>query len=249
MSADPVPWSARLLERVRRLGLLGLDGAVPAGQDGDDAASGPTVSGLRVAAGSVSARVDDCDVWLDLRVFEAPQWARIEQAVAADRELVERLLDGEVPDSVDAVLARAGLSLLPARAADLTLECSCPQWAVCRHIAAVFAAFGAAVDADPFLLFGWRGRDRERLLRHLRELRAAVVVETPADPAPERPLAECLDDFWTEGDRHRRLRLAESPDRAGRAEAAAARLGPSGIVIRGRTLEALLQPAYDALID
>jgi len=61
-------------------------------------------------------------------------------------------------------------------------------------------------------------------------------------------LRDCLDDFWQEGGRHRALRAAAGADDPGGADAAAA-LGPSGIMIRGRSLEALLRPAYQALRD
>ena len=256
------PWSARFLARVESLGLLRLDPS--------PAAAGPTVSELSIAAGSVGARVSGSggrdgsdegvsyDVWVELAVFEPRQWARAEQAIAADHEVREALMDGEMPARLEGVLARAGLSLLPARATDLTLECSCPQWSACRHLTAVLIALAAAFDVNPFLLLAWRGRDRDRLLRHLGELRSAAKADLPgspgtpgsprrASPAGERPLAERLDDFWSEGEPQ------GAPPRpsevAASAEPAPARLGPSGIVIRGRSLEALLRPAYEALVD
>ena len=42
----------------------------------------------------------------------------------------------------------------------------------CKHLAATFYLLAEAFDADPFLILRWRGRDRETLLRRLRELRA-----------------------------------------------------------------------------
>jgi uncharacterized Zn finger protein len=233
-----------------------------------DAASALTVEGLQVGPGSVRARVPDAsgggyEVWIELPVFDRARWTRAEQALAADAEAREQLFDGEFPERLDAVLARAGLSLLPARSRDLAAECSCPLWSpACEHLAAVLGALAAAFDEDPFLLTAWRGRDRERLLRHVRDAHAARTAAEPgeagaADPS-SRPLAECLADFWQEGSRHRRLRAAsgsgaagtgaEGAEQAGEAgEAAVAALGPSGIVIRGRALESLLAPAYRAL--
>ncbi|MEY9964339.1 putative Zn finger protein [Streptacidiphilus sp. MAP12-16] len=216
------------------------------------------MSELTVSAGSTGARVAGSggrsyDVWVELAVFDPAQWARAEQALAADEDVREALFDGEVPPRLEGVLARSGLSLLPARATDLTLECSCPQWSPCGHLAAVLGALAAALDDDPFLLLAWRGRDRGRLLRHLGALRsAAEESRAEAEPAAasERPLAERLHDFWTEGDRHRSLLSGqERSQEPGTAEAATAPLGASGIVIRGRSLESLLQPAYEALID
>lgn len=261
-------WSRRFLARLQALGL----GSGPDGS-GQSPPPRPQVSALTVTAGSVGARVSSSDghshdVWVELAVFDARQWARAEQALAEDAEVREALLDGEAPARIEGVLARSGLSLLPARAADLTLECTCPQWSVCGHLTATLAALAAAFDTDPFLLTAWRGRSRERLLRHLAERRAAAAEAgaEPAAPVAERPLAELLQDFWSEGQQHRALRSAAGSGKAGealtageaprdgaarpdRTGAAPGELGPSGILIRGRALETLLLPAYEALVD
>jgi hypothetical protein len=59
------------------------------------------------------------------------------------------------------------------------------------------------------------------------------------------PLHQRLDDFWCEGEQHRALRNASD----GTAGAAPEQLGPSGIMIRGKPLETLLLPAYEAFMD
>jgi uncharacterized Zn finger protein len=248
MSADNAgtaagTWSRRFLARLETLGVFRMEQLAPLS---------PQVSGLTVSAGSVGARVAGSDgrgfdVWVELPAFDARQWARAEQAITEDGEVREALLDGEFPDAFEGVLARAGLSLLPVRATDLALECSCPQWSSCRHLAAVLGALAAAFDADPFLLTAWRGRSHARLLRHLAQCRAAAEdpVAPTAPPVPELPLDQRLDDFWCEGEQHRALR--DSPD--GAAGAAPSQLGPSGIMIRGKSLETLLLPAYEAFMD
>lgn len=242
-TVTPHAWSRRFLARLEALGVFRMEQLAP---------PSPQVSGLTVSAGSVGARVAGSDgrgfdVWIELPVFDARQWARAEQALTEDPSVREALLDGEFPDGFEGVLARAGLSLLPVRATDLALECSCPQWSACRHLAAVLGSLAAAFDADPFLLVVWRGRSQARLLRHLAQRRAAAddPVSPTAPPVPELPLDQRLDDFWTEGEQHRALR--NNPD--GTAGAAPQQLGPSGIMIRGKSLEALLLPAYEAFMD
>ena len=236
-------WSRRFLARLESLGVFRMEQLAP---------PSPQVSGLTVTAGSVGARVAGSDgrgfdVWVELPVFDARQWARAEQALIEDSDVGEALLDGEFPAGFEGVLARAGLSLLPVRAADLALECSCPQWSACRHLAAVLGALAVAFDADPFLLTAWRGRSGERLLRHLAQRPAAAddPVAPTAPPVPELPLDQRLDDFWCEGEQHRTLRNATD----GIAGAAPRQLGPSRIMIRGRSLEELLLPAYEAFMD
>ncbi|MFE2430323.1 hypothetical protein ACFXJ5_26685 [Streptomyces sp. NPDC059373] len=56
----------------------------------------------------------------------------------------------------------------------------------------------------------------------------------------DRPLADCLEDFWDCADDLPRERDPGPPDPA------PGRLGPSGITVRGRDLAAVLRPAYDA---
>ena len=74
-----------------------------------------------------------------------------------------------------------GLSLFPASARDLALDCTCPDQAVpCKHLAAVCYVLAERFDADPFAMLALRGRDRETLLDDLRARRAE------RGPAPRR---------------------------------------------------------------
>jgi uncharacterized Zn finger protein len=89
-----------------------------------------------------------------------------------------------------------GLSLFPASARDLALDCTCPDQAVpCKHLAAVCYVLAERFDADPFAMLALRGRDRETLLADLRERRA----EAGPAPAHGTPLAEVLSEFYAGG--------------------------------------------------
>jgi uncharacterized Zn finger protein len=205
-------------------------------------------------------------VWIDLPVFSPDEWARAEQAIVDDTAGYEQILDGDLPADLEEVFAHCGLSLFPATAEDLTMDCSCPDWVVpCAHVTAVFYALARAFEADPFAILTWRGRTRSRLLDHLHDLRKAAVLTPrpvvrprPVDPAElERPLAECLDDFWLEGlqaDGFRagfQVKVDDRRSEAGRqaADLALNRLAPPDLVIRGRNLADLLAPAYRAFLS
>ncbi|MFC5911442.1 hypothetical protein [Streptacidiphilus monticola] len=224
-------WSERLLTRIEVLGIgSGLSADAMRG-----AGSGVRrVAELTVGPGSVHAVVEEqqdrFETWADLAVWDAEQWQRAEQAVARPPSEALRLLtQGQFPPDLDASLARAGLSLLPGQAAELSLECTCPaRDPDCRHLAAVLGAFADRVDADPFLLTTWRGREKNRLLHRLRRL--------PARP----PLA----GFWVES-----APYPEPEPQAPGRRSALEELGPSGISIRGRALEHWLAPAYAAMRD
>jgi uncharacterized Zn finger protein len=235
-------WSERFVARLRSVGI--------------SAALSGEVSGLVVAAGSITAQVQGSrrrpyDVWIDLPVFSPAQWARAERAMADDPSCHEQILDGEMPADLEDVFARCGLSLLPAKAQDLAMDCSCPDWAVpCKHVTAVVRALAEAFDADPFAVLTWRGRTRSRLLDHLHELRKVAAptprpVLNPRPVDPERPLAECLDDFWLDGFHAGRDDQRSEAQRQP-ADLALNRLAPPDLAIRGRNLADLLAPAYRA---
>ena len=106
-------------------------------------------------------------------------------------------------------------------------------------------------DADPFLIFAWRGRDREELLERLRArpgevtdgTRGSDLWEVPDVGMP--PLAETVDRFW-EADPG-----IDQPSVRPRAIAATdgilRGLDPELTQVSGRPLTILLAPAYPAI--
>jgi uncharacterized Zn finger protein len=256
-----IPWSERLVTRLRSLGISAMDAGKGSGTMSGEVSG--EVSGLTVAAGSITAQVQGSrrrpyDVWIELPVFSPAQWARAERAIADDGSCYEQILDGDLPADLEEVFARCGLALFPAKAQDLAMDCSCPDWVVpCPHVRAVLFALAEAFDAEPFAILTWRGRTRSRLLDHLHDLRKITAPSPrPVDgTGVERPLAECLDDFWLEGGQPYGSGAGglqagghDQPGAAGRqpADLALSRLTRSDLVIRGRNLTDLLSPAYDA---
>ena len=129
-----------------------------------------------ITAGVVGTRVTPYRVSITLPTLDSDTWQRGLAAVADNLLLVIRLLERELPDEVGAVLRRAGIELFPIRG-ELAARCSCPDVAnPCKHVAAVFYLFAAALDSDPFLLFRLRGLDRDALL-------AAVGGDLPSGEA------------------------------------------------------------------
>jgi uncharacterized Zn finger protein len=145
---------------------------------------------LEVTPGQVTASVQGSrpkpyDVTIGLAVFADPIWAGVEQALAAEALGAAKLLAGELPPHVEDVFLAAGAPLFPARFADLTMRCSCPDNAVpCKHLAAACYLLAERFDADPFDILLWRGRSRDALLAALRALRGEGTAEADeADPA------------------------------------------------------------------
>ena len=135
------------------------------------------------------------------------------------------------------------------RRRDLEMSCSCPDWEVpCKHLAAVCYVLAEAFDDDPFAMLAWRGRDREELLAALRRIGAGTARARRARVinVTDRPLAECLDDFWSPGLSPARLRAmptapAAAPDLLLRS------FEPPRDAVRGQDLADVLAPAYQRL--
>ena len=220
---------------------------------------------LQVAAGLVSARVQGSRVRpyrvrLETPVLAAPDWKRVEQAMAGRAAFAARLLAGEMPHDIEETFAAAGVSLFPASPRNLASSCSCPDWSnPCKHVAAVYYLLAEAFDDDPFLIFAWRGRTRSGLAacarcgaaiparrgtRDVRGRRAGPGDDGGLVPPLEAPpLTECLDRFWSAGDLDALGSAREQPRSPTHYCASSTASGGRG----GRDLAELLAPAYRIL--
>ncbi|MEU5940413.1 SWIM zinc finger family protein [Micromonospora sp. NPDC047548] len=141
----------------------------------------------RVEATVQGSRAEPYRVRIELAVFPAALWERVERDLAAQAFFSARLLAGDLPAELEELFAAAGAPLFPSGVAELTQRCSCPDFAVpCKHLAATFYLLAEAFDADPFQLLHWRGRSRAELLDRLRTLRAGAT-DPAGPPQPSDP--------------------------------------------------------------
>lgn len=204
---------------------------------------------LRVDPGAVTAAVQGSRrapyrVRVGVLAFGKAEWARVAQALADDAWYAAALLSGELPAGIEDIFAAAGLPLFPERAADLAMDCSCPDGAVpCKHLAAVLYLLAETFDSDPFAILAWRGRGRAELLAALDDLRAVGGPDPDrlARAAGRQSLSACLDSYWV-GAPAALPRLAP----AGGAGSVLDGLPPIGVAVRGTDLADLLRPAYRA---
>jgi hypothetical protein len=139
-----------------------------------------------IVAGVQGSRAKPYRVTVRVRTYSEKEWDRTLAALASQVGHLAALLDGEMPPGVADDLAAAKIDLLPV-AGEVQPRCSCPDWAEpCKHAAAVCYLVADTLDADPFLLFLMRGRDRDTLLAGLRARRAAGVGGTAGGGAPGR---------------------------------------------------------------
>lgn len=234
-------WSARFVQVLEDIGVGGRM------ERGRRYARAGQVVELEMSAGAVTATVQGSRarpyrVRIGLRAFDKTEWAQVSQALADDAWYAARLLAGEMPEDIEDVFSRVDLSLFPAHAGELSMDCTCPDGAVpCKHLAAVLYLLAESFDTDPFAILGWRGRDRDDLLAGLSALRSGG--STPASAAagsdPVVPLADCLDSYFQ--------LQAEIPLRdpvRTRSDSLLDQLPPVEVTVRGTELVELLRSVY-----
>lgn len=205
------------------------------------------VVAMTITQGEVAARVQGSrEEPYSLTIGFAPvtQWDRVEEAIASRALFSAQLLAGEMPSTLEEVFADAGVALFPRSIGDLTMRCSCPDFAVpCKHIAATFYLLAEAFDADPFQILLWRGRTREELLSHLGSS-ALFEAETPDvfEAVPTTPLESLLDRYWVAP-----VPLPSKPSTVETAPDLLLRQLPRpGAALGGSALIDLLRPCYEA---
>jgi uncharacterized Zn finger protein len=233
-------WSGRFVQV--------LEGIIAGGrlQRGRNYARRGQVMSLDVDAGMVTARVQGSRprpyrVRIGITAFGKAEWATLERALAGSAWYSAKLLAGEMPGDIEEMFAAHRLSLFPATAGELSMDCSCPDWEVpCKHIAAAFYLLAEAFDDDPFTILAWRGRERDDLLANLH---AARREGPPAADDPDRtgtPLSECLESYFAMAGEIPLTSPAPAP-----GGSLPGQLPPVDVAVRGRTLTELLEPAYE----
>lgn len=247
-------WSRHFLELLESLGMGGrLDRGRRYARQGQ-------VISLDVERGAVTASVQGSrarpyQVRIAVTKLDEAQWRRVEAALVERALFAAKLLSGEMPHEIEEAFAGCGLSLFPGSIRELRTSCSCPDRAnPCKHVAAVYYLLGEAFDDDPFLIFRWRGRDRQQLLDNLRALRGGTstdpaTVEDPweeAEAVPTVDLGAVVDTFWQAGDVASPLRPWLVGDAV--ADAVLRELDDLERTVTGEALVERVRPAYPALV-
>jgi uncharacterized Zn finger protein len=213
-----------------------------------------------------------------VRSFGASEWARVEEDLVGEARFTADLLAGRMPAGIGEVFAGAGLSLVPLSLDEVAMDCSCERWPMpCVHLAATCYALARSFEEDPFGVFAWRGRHRDELLLHLRELRAsaAVAAHTAAAQATGSPSTAAghgagvtlsgsseISDlsgssesgrvwheaFWG-GESSAPAAVSGRPGAVTRPDALLDQLDPPPLSHDGRPVVDLLRPAYLAMPD
>lgn len=154
-----------------------------------------SVVDLAIARGKVEAFVAGSELYtvkIHIAQLKRARWRRVVTRCTGRIGSLVGLLRGELSAEVLAVLADPTEGLFP-EPREITMECSCPDWAgMCKHVAAVLYGVGARLDEKPELFFSLRQVDQTELLS---SATSGAVSRTGAG-AGKRIAAEKLADVF-----------------------------------------------------
>lgn len=161
-------WARRWLEAIEP---MGFGGRLARGRN--YAISGQIVSiqmkGPDVIADVVGTRPDPYRVNINFSIPDEKVRESIVSDLRAEPMLIARLLADEMPMEVEEIFRRYGVALFPGgkigpRKYDVTIDCSCPDWAnPCKHSCAVMLILGEEIARRPLTLLELRGIITEEL--------------------------------------------------------------------------------------
>ncbi|MDD4889863.1 MAG: SWIM zinc finger family protein [Phycisphaerae bacterium] len=148
-----------------------------------------SVVDLQVHPGKVTARVSGSELYtitIKIKPLNKNQWQAISTKCAGQIASVVELLQGRLSQGVMEIITHRDAGLFP-KPAEISLDCSCPDWAdMCKHVAAALYGVGARLDEKPELLFTLRQVDHFELI----EQAASGKALAPAAASGKKTIAE-----------------------------------------------------------
>ncbi|MDX1983363.1 MAG: SWIM zinc finger family protein [Bryobacteraceae bacterium] len=151
-----------------------------------------SVIDLQITPGTIQALVSGSSIYtVTVKVAAVPRarWKAICDDCAGQIDSLVELLQGKFSKAVMERLCLQKTGLFPSPK-EITLACSCPDWAgMCKHVAAVLYGVGARLDRQPELLFLLHSVDQADLIA-----KAGKAVSA-SKPAPEKSKLLASDDL------------------------------------------------------
>jgi uncharacterized Zn finger protein len=141
-----------------------------------------SVIDLQIASGKIEALVQGSDLYkisVTISPLGTKRWQEFKTRCAGKITNLLDLLQGRLSNEVLTDIAAQNDGLFPSPK-EITLQCSCPDWAdMCKHVAAALYGIGARLDSKPELFFTLRAVDMQELITAA----GAEVVAAPAGDA------------------------------------------------------------------
>lgn len=149
---------------------------------------------LQVREGEIAAlvqgsRAKPYEITITIKKLNKDAWKCITSSCEGTIDSLAELIEGKFPKSMADVFMRQGTGLFPAPK-EITLRCSCPDWAeMCKHVAASLYGVGARLDEDPSLFFTLRGVDTTDLIGKTVTRKAETLLQRA-----EKKTSRVIDD-------------------------------------------------------
>lgn len=174
-------WGAQWLNSLSQ---IDYDNRLPRGRS---YANKGSVTKIEIQQGNIHAKVKGSrpqpyTVKIEVPAMPKPQAKALLDALALDPVVISKMLNRELDPVVLERARMLKIDIFPARWSDLSMHCSCPDWAVpCKHLAAVIYLISREIDGNPFMVFSLKGVDliQELKVRHISiesEAKAALPI-------------------------------------------------------------------------
>jgi uncharacterized Zn finger protein len=155
-----------------------------------------SVCHLGIERGEINAMVGGSEIYkvkITIKTLAPKKWKEVKNRCAGQIGSLLELLQGRLSKNVMSVVTDRAKGLFPLPG-EISLKCSCPDWAVmCKHVAAALYGVGARLDHEPELLFLLRGVDHEELISAEVGVAAAVGTKGGRKRIADDALADVFD--------------------------------------------------------
>ncbi|MEA3546560.1 MAG: hypothetical protein U9R66_02770 [Thermodesulfobacteriota bacterium] len=137
---------------------------------------------LQIAPGEVTALVQGSrgapyKVVISIAGIKQKNWQTIKKECQSRLSSLPDLLAGKIPKALQDIFMVQGSGLFPTPA-EITFNCSCPDWAsMCKHVAATLYGVGVRLDEDPALFFTLRQAAIDDLVSQAVQSKTASIIE------------------------------------------------------------------------
>lgn len=113
---------------------------------------------LQITQGKIAALVQGSEtkpyrIEIAIQPLAKDTWETITKACEGKIDSLQELINGRFPKALADLFTAQGKGIFPAPK-EISLNCSCPDWAtMCKHVAAVLYGAGARLDENPALFF------------------------------------------------------------------------------------------------
>ncbi|WP_460910505.1 SNF2-related protein [Spirosoma areae] len=159
------------------------------------------VQGLTIANNQISASIKGSaprpyKAKLSVPLFTGQEKDWLLTEIRENPSTLAQLLNRQLPPELTEFTNRRGIQLFPRSFRDLSMGCSCPDFAVpCKHLAAVVYVIANEIDRNPFLVFQLKGLD---ILADVQKDQAGMVGGSLGNVLSFREL--CTDDLPDDDD-------------------------------------------------